>query len=151
MNLSTSSAFLPRWTTSSLPEEAIGVARQKLALGRVFEARPGENVVDRFGELAFRVGVVGGVHQDVVAEEVVDIIEHILPLVVFDAAEKPAAGHVFAGLLLERGGAADIDRLLVHASAPDGHPTEAAFEHAHSEAREPVEQPAADKRSDKPH
>ena len=80
-----------------------------------------------------------------------DGIEHVLPLVMLDAAEEPAARHVFARLLLERSGAADIDRLLVHAPCPERQPAEAAFENAHAQFRIAVEQPTADERADKAH
>src|ERR1700758_2192860 len=80
-----------------------------------------------------------------------DVIQHVLALMVLDATEKPPARHVFAGLHLERRGAADIDRLLVHAPGPKRQPAEAAFEHAHPQSRIAVEDPAADERADKPH
>src|SRR5437868_11250954 len=80
-----------------------------------------------------------------------DIVEHILAFVVLDAAEEPAARHVFARLLLEWSGAADIDRLLVHAPGPERQPAKAAFEHAHPQFRIFVEQAAADERADEPH
>src|SRR6516165_7465804 len=95
--------------------------------------------------------VVGGVHQDVVTEEVSNMVEHVLAFVVLDAADEPAARHVLAGLLLERRGAADIDRLLVHAPGPERQPAKAAFEDTHPQAWILVEEPATDKRPDKPH
>src|ERR1700680_357748 len=117
-------AYCPRreWRHSGLLEEPFGVAAKELFLRLGLEALPGEYIVNRLRELTLRVGVVGGVHQHVVTQEMSDVIEHVLSLVVLDAAEEPAARHVFARLLLQRGGAADIDRLLVHASGPERQP-----------------------------
>src|SRR5205807_4199329 len=54
----------PRCTVASgLLEEPFGVAAKELLLRLGLEARPGEDVVDRLGELTFRMRVVGGVHQ----------------------------------------------------------------------------------------
>src|SRR5271169_4314278 len=144
-------ALLVAPEASGLLEEPVGVAAEKLFLCLRLEALPGEDVVDRVGELALRVRVVGSVHQHVVTEELSDKVEHVLPFVVLDAAEEPAARHVFAGLLLEGCGAADINRLLVHTPGPERQPAEAAFENAHPQARILVEEAAADKRADKPH
>src|SRR6266404_5312527 len=113
---------------SGLLEEPVGVAAEELLLRLRLEALPGEDVVDRVGELALGVRVVGGVHQHVVTEELGDMIEHVLAFVMLDAAEEPPARHVFAWRVLERRGAADIDRLLVHPPAPERQPAEAAFE-----------------------
>src|ERR1700730_1567111 len=144
-------ALLVTSVESGLSEEPVRIVEEEFLLRILFEAGPRDDVVDRLGELAFRVGIVGGVHQNVIAEEVGDIVEHVLPLVVLDAAEEPTARHVFAWLLLERRSAADIDRLLVHAPGPERQPTKAAFEHAHPQFRVFVEKPAADERADKPH
>src|SRR3984893_17839040 len=132
-----------------LLEEPVGVAAEQLLLGLRVKALPGEDVVDRVGELTLRVRVIRGVHQHVVTEEVGDIVEHVLAFVVLDAAEKPAARHVFARLLLEGRGTADIDRLLVHAPGPERQPAKPAFEHAHPQARILIKEPAGDKRPDK--
>src|SRR6267154_1650727 len=123
-------ALLVASVRSGLPEEPVRIVEEEFLLRILFKAGPAEDVVDRLWELALRVGIVGGVHQNVVTEEVADIIKHVLAFVVLDAAEEPAARHVFARLLLERSGAADIDRLLVHAPGPERQPAKAAFEHA---------------------
>src|SRR5437764_13008687 len=102
-----------------LYEEAVGVVEEEFSLRIFLEARPGDDVVDRLRKLAFRVGIVGGIHQYVFTQEMGDVIEHVLAFVVFDAAEEPAALHVFARLPFEGSGAADIDRLLVHAPGPE--------------------------------
>src|SRR6516162_2640866 len=80
-----------------------------------------------------------------------DIVEHVLPFVVLDAAEEPAARHVFAGLLLEWGRAANIDGLFVHAPGPERQPTKTALEHPHPQLRIFVVEAAADEGTDKPH
>src|SRR5438552_16904166 len=123
------------------------VVPKQLLLRRRLEALPSEDVVDRLGELAFRVRVVRGVHQDIVAEKSGDGGEHVLPLLMLDAAEEAAAGQVFARLHLELGGRADIGVLLVHAAAPERQPAKAAFERAKAQARIAVEDAAADKGS----
>src|SRR5215469_7238905 len=110
------------WCRLVLFEEPVGVAAEKLFRRLRLQALPGEDVVDRVGELALRMRIVGGVHQHVVTQEMGDIVEHVLAFVVLDAAEEPAARHVFAGLVLEWCGAADIDRLLVHAPGPERQP-----------------------------
>src|SRR5215831_13441265 len=115
-------ALLAASAVSGLPEEPVGVATEELLCRLRLEALPGDDVVDRVGELALRMRIIGGVHQDVVTEEMGDIVEHVLPFVMLDAAEEPSALHVFARLLLERGGAADINRLLVHAPGPERQP-----------------------------
>src|ERR1700758_5289811 len=125
---------------SSLSEEAIRVVEEELPFRILFDGGPSDDVISRLRELTLRVRIVRGVHQDIVAEEVSDIVEHVLPFVVLDAAEEAAARHVFAGLLLERGGAADVDRLFVHAPSPEREPSEAAFEHPHPELRVLVEE-----------
>src|SRR6516162_6045763 len=102
-----------------LLEEPVGVAAEQLLCCLRLQALPRQDVVDRVGKLALRVRIVGGIHQNVVAEEVGDMVEHVLAFVVLDATEEPAARHVFAWFLLERCGAADIDGLLVHAPGPE--------------------------------
>src|SRR5262249_45506511 len=132
-------------------EEAVRVPPEELLPPVGIEARPGEDVVDRVRELAFGGGIVGGVHQHVVTEKSGDGVEHVLSLLSLDAAEKPAARNVFARSMLERRGAANIDRLLVHTPSPEWQPAEAAFEHTHAQARIAVEDAGADKGGDKPH
>src|SRR5690242_20492461 len=118
-------AARPRWSAGSgLPEKTARIVEEELPRRILLEAGPGEDVIDRFGELAFRMRVVGSIHEDAVTEELGDVIVHVLPFVVLDAAEEAAARHVFARLLLERSGAADIDRLLVHAPRPERQPAE---------------------------
>src|SRR5271167_2805792 len=77
--------------------------------------------------------------------------KHVLAFMVLDAAEESATRHVFTGLVLQIGGAADIDRLFVEAPRPERQPAETSFEHAHAQGRKPVEKSAADKRGDEPH
>ena len=79
------------------------------------------------------------------------MLEHVLALVVLDAAEEASAHHVFARLHLQRRGAADVDRLLVHPPGPERQPAEAAFQHAHAQRRVPVEHAAADERRGETH
>src|SRR5262244_2946408 len=67
---------------SGLLEEPVGVAAEELLCRLRLKALPGQDVVDRVGELALRMRVVGGVHQNVVTEEMGDVIEHILPFMV---------------------------------------------------------------------
>src|SRR5262249_39151227 len=98
------------------------VVPQELALRLRSDARPLEDVVDGVGELTLRVRIVGGVHQDVVAQHAPDVVEHVLAFVTLDGAEEAPARHVLAGGALERGGAADIHGLLVHALGPEGKP-----------------------------
>src|SRR6266704_2202915 len=91
------------------------VVPKQLLLRRRLEALPGEDVVHRLGELTLRMRVVRGVHQDIVAEKSGDGGEHVLALLMLDAAEEAAARQVFARLPSELGGRADIGVLLVHA------------------------------------
>src|SRR6266700_1449639 len=97
------------------------------------------------------MGVVRGVHQHPVAEKSGDGGEHVLALLMLDAAEEAAARQVLARLHLELGGAADIGVLLVHAPSPKRQPAKAAFEGTEAQARVAVEDPAADKRGYKSH
>src|SRR5262249_7837957 len=107
---------------SGLLEEAVRVSAKELLPPPGVEARPGEGIVDRVRELAFRVRIIGGVHQHVVTEKSGDGVEHVLSLLSLDAAEKAAARNVFARSMFERRGAADIDRLLIHAPRPERQP-----------------------------
>src|SRR5262249_20744938 len=136
---------------SGLLEEAGGVVPQQLSRGGAVEALPAKDVVDRIRELAFRMRIVGGVHQQVVTKEPGDIVQHVLAFMVLDAAKKPAARHISPRLWLPRATPPDIPRLLVEAPTPERQPAEAAFEDRHAQRREPVIEPAADKRCDKPH
>src|SRR5438105_4846538 len=97
---------------SGLFEEPVRVVEEEFLFRILFEAGPGNDVVDLLGKLTLRVGIVGGVHQYVYTQEMGDVVEHVLAFVVLDAAEEPTARHVFARLLLEWSSAADIDRLL---------------------------------------
>src|ERR1700737_3310696 len=133
-----------------LLEETVRVVPEKLLLRVRSEARPSEDVVDRLRELALRVRVVGGVHQDTVAEKPGHRIEDVLALLALDAAEEPAIRQVFARGVLQGCRAADIAGLLVHPPRPERQPAEAAFEPPPAQARMAVEDPAADERGDKP-
>src|SRR5215813_10496916 len=84
------------------------------------------------------------------------MVEHVLALVVLDAAEEAAARHIFAGLLLERCRSTDIDRLLGawtsrRSMSVERQPAKSAFEDTHTQARVFVKKPAANKRANKPH
>ena len=113
---------LPRWRLPVEPlrlaEEMAGVLPQQLPPPVGPEARPLQDVRHRVRKLALRMRIIRGVHQHVVAQKLRDMFEHVLALMVLDAAEEPAAFHVFARLHLQWRGAADIDRLLVHAPGP---------------------------------
>src|SRR5262249_40386493 len=98
------------------------------------EARPAEDVVHGVGELALRVGIVRGIHQDVVAQHAGDVVEELLTLMPLDGAEEAPAGQVLAGPVLEGRYPADIGGLLVHALGPEGKPAESALENPHAQA-----------------
>src|SRR5579862_4544714 len=136
---------------SRLAEEPACVIPQQLLPRLGAEARPGEDVVDRARELTFRVRVVGGVHQDAVAEKAGHGPEHILAFLVLDRTEIAAALQVFARLHVEFGGRADIGVLLVHAAAPERQPAEAAFQRAEAQIRVAIQRAAADEGGDKAH
>src|SRR5437867_5449996 len=119
---------------SGLLVESGRIVPQELLLRVRLEARPLQNVVHGVGELALRVGIVRGVHEDVVPEDAPDVVKHVLAFVLLDAAEEPSTGHVLAGSMLERGDAPDIDRLLVHTLGPEREPARAAFQDAHAQA-----------------
>src|SRR6266545_4771786 len=59
---------------SGLLVETGRVVPQELALGVRREAGPLQDVVDGIGELTLRVGIIGGVHQDVVTQDAADVI-----------------------------------------------------------------------------
>src|SRR5579862_7793753 len=84
-----------------LSKEAGGVAPQQLLPRLSAEALPGQDVVDRLRELALRVRVVGGVHQDAIAEEAGHGAEHVLAFLVLDRTEIAAALQVLARLHLQ--------------------------------------------------
>src|SRR5262245_65682168 len=63
---------------SRLLVEASRVVPQELAPGVRLEARPGEDVIHRVGELALRVRIVGGVHLHVVSEPAGHVCERVL-------------------------------------------------------------------------
>ena len=95
--------------------------------------------------------IVRGVHQHVVAQKPGDVLQHVLALVMLDAAEEPAAHHVFGWRHFQWRGGTDIDRLLVHAPGPEWQPAEAAFQHAHAQPRIAVEHAPTDERRGEPH
>src|SRR5437016_13710433 len=130
--------------SSGLLVEPGRVVPEELAPRVLTEARPLQDVVDGVGELTFRVRIIGAPHQHVVPQHAPDVVEHLLAFVALDAAKEPSARHVFAGLVLERRGAADVDRLLVHALRPERQPAGAALEDAHAQAGIPIEDPGAD-------
>src|ERR1700730_15757208 len=131
-----SGAWLSRGVSVGLGllEETVRVVPEKLLLRVRSEPRPSEDVVDRLRELALRVRVVGGVHQDTVAENPGHGIEHVLALLALDAAEEAAIRQVFARGVLQGCRAADIAGLLVHPPRPERQPAEAAFEHPQAQA-----------------
>src|SRR5262245_2580182 len=94
------SGFIGRMAMAISPSrllvEAGRVVPEELAPGVRLEARPGENVVHRVGELALRVRIVGGVHQDIVSEHAGHVVEQILALVALDGAEEAPAGQILA-------------------------------------------------------
>src|SRR5919197_5296850 len=98
-----------------LLEEAASVVPQELVLRRRLEALPGEDVRHRIGELAFRMGIVRGVHQHIISQKAGDALEHVLALVALDRAEEAAALEVVLGMVFQLCAAADIFVLLVHA------------------------------------
>src|SRR5207245_10446112 len=82
--------------------------------------------------------------EDVVAEDAPDVVEHLLALVVLDAAEEAAAGHVLARRVLERRHDSYVHRLLVHPYGPEGKPCRAALQDAHAQARVAIHDAGAD-------
>src|SRR5207302_10601456 len=79
--------------------EAAGIVPQQLRLARLRQL-PAEHDPGRFREMALAVRVVGGVHQDFVAEEVADGVGQGGALGDFDALKIAPAGDVFARPLL---------------------------------------------------
>src|SRR2546425_9186260 len=108
-------------TPSGLLVQTVRVVPEQLALRLRRYIRPLHDVVHGVRELTFRVGIIRGVHQDVVTEHAGHVVEHLFALVPLDAAEEPPAGHVLAR------------RVLVHALGPERKPTESAFQDAHSQ------------------
>src|SRR5215813_8463393 len=129
---------------SGLFVQTVRVVPEQLPLRLRLHARPLHDVVDRVRELTFRVGIIRGVHQDVVTENAGDVVEHLFALMPLDAAEKPPAGHVLARRVLEGRHAADVDRLLVHALGPERKPAEPAFQDAHPQAGIAIHDPGPD-------
>src|SRR5438874_9053382 len=80
--------------------EAHGVVPEKLLLAPLGHV-PGEYLLDRFRKMALAVRVVGGVHQDVFADQIDHCIGELLALRDFDTLEVAAAHHVLARLLRE--------------------------------------------------
>src|SRR5579864_7524613 len=94
---------------------------------------PSEEMVDRVGETAFRMRIVGCVHQYVVTQEVGHHLNHIFAFVHFEACEETAAGYVFADLVLERRGRADVMSLIFETPRPERQPSATAFEYAEAD------------------
>src|SRR5262249_17896604 len=87
----------PRHAVASrLAVEAVGVVPKEFLLRLRLQVLPGENVVDRVWELAFRMRVIRSVHQHVLAEEAAHHPVHFLPFLPLDAAEIASALQIIA-------------------------------------------------------
>src|SRR5215213_4310887 len=65
---------------SGLFEKTVGVSGHQLGT-RLRLYVPGQEVADRLRKLAFRMRIIGGVHQHILAEEARDSVIHVGPLV----------------------------------------------------------------------
>src|SRR4051794_40394018 len=99
--------------------QAHRVVPEQLVLARLGHV-PAHHLLHRLGEMAFAVGIVGGVHQHVLADEVDHRVGELAALGDLDALEVAAAHHVLARLVLQlrdRGG--DGLGVLVDALHPE--------------------------------
>src|SRR5262249_61340716 len=88
---------------------------------------PREDSVRRLRKARFRVRIVGGIYDDIIAQKIAHHLRHLLALVDHEAGKEPAARHVLAGTPREvlRHRVGEILRLIIHARGPERRPPEA--------------------------
>src|SRR5260370_16567286 len=115
------------------------------------ERFPSEEMVDRIGEAALRMRIVGGVHQYAVTQEVGHHLNHVLAFVHFETGEKAAAGYVFADLVFERRGRPNVISLIFEPPLPERQPPASPFEDAKADRGIAIHKPGTDKPATLPH